>query len=220
MVRMTKEPSSLPSRVASDSDVATCLVPDPLGILREEHALQNELCDILECIADGLPHQFDPELAKVSISMLETGLPNHMRLEEEALFPLLRQRLPSDHSLLSALSCLSQEHNRDGAMMHEITEGLREAVERGKPPNPEVFGYMLRGFFESQRRHIAWEDTIVLPAARDALTAVDIAQLQHWIMKSNHPRCCFQSIMKLRQARQGTDICADCPGSSARRGDA
>lgn len=214
---MSKTTSSPASQPAPQSDAVSCLIPDPLGILREEHALQYELCDLLEAIADSLPHQFDQRLATVAISMLETGLPRHMRLEDEALFPLLQLRLATDHALQSALSCLSQEHDRDGAMMHEITDGLREAGRRGKPSNPEMLGYMLRGFFESQRRHIAWEDTIVLPAAREALTAADFAHLQDWIMKSEHPRCCNQSIFNLRQARRGTGICDDCPGSSKRQ---
>lgn len=211
--RMSQPPSSPPHRVPSDKDVATCLVPDPLGILREEHALQNELCDLLEAIADRLPHQFDTSLALVSISMLENGLPSHMRLEEEALFPLLRQRAAHDHPLHSALDCLEHEHDRDGSTLLEITDALRDAIKASTPANPDMLGYMLRGFFESQRRHIAWENTVVLPAAREMLTASDLAQLQDWVMKSDHPRCCRQSIVALRQARQGMDVCSDCPGS-------
>lgn len=213
---MPEKKKSPPLGSTSENDSVTCTVPDPLGILCEEHALQNELCDLLEAIADGLPHRFDPQLALVSISMLETGLPSHMRLEEEALFPLLQKRAASDHSLQSALLCLAQEHDRDGATLLEITEGLREAVSQGRPSNPDMLGYMLRGFFESQRRHIAWEDTIVLPAAREVLTAADLAHMQDWIMTSDHPRCCRQSIVDLRKARRGTDVCVDCLGSGTR----
>lgn len=204
----TQLPEPVPGANAS-----TCQLPDPLGILREEHALQNELCDLLEAIADGLPHQFDQALALVSVSILETGMPGHMRLEEEALFPLLRRRVPESHSLQSALECLEHEHDRDGASLIEIVDALRSAMESGSVANPDMLGYMLRGFFDSQRRHIAWEEAVVLPAARDVLTAQDLGELQDWVMASGHPRCCHQSIVALRQAREGSEVCKACPSA-------
>lgn len=190
----------------------TCQAPDPLGILREEHALQNELCDLLEAIADGLPHVFDAALAHVSISILETGMPSHMRLEEEALFPLLRRRLPEKHALHSALDCLEHEHDRDGAALVEIVDALRSAITDGRVANPDMLGYMLRGFFEGQRRHIAWEEAVVLPAATDILDQNDLRELQDWVMRSGHPRCSKQSVVALRQAREGSTLCSGCPG--------
>lgn len=195
-------------------DASTCQEPDPIGLLREEHALQNELCNLLETLADGLPHQFDRALAQVSISILETGMPSHMRLEEEALFPLLRQRVPDSHPMHSALSCLEHEHDRDGAAVVEIADALRSAISLGRVANPDMLGYMLRGFFDSQRRHIAWEEAVVLPTARDVLTAADLRAIQAWIMASDHPRCSRQSIVALRAARAGSSLCATCQSAS------
>lgn len=197
--------------------VSTCQMPDPLRILREEHALQNELCDLLEAIADGLPHQFDRSLAQVSVSLLETGMPGHMRLEEEALFPMLRRRIPIDHQLHSALACLEHEHDRDGAALVEIIDGLRSAIDAGSVTNPDMLGYMLRGFFDSQRRHIAWEEAVVLPAAETILSPEDLGVLQDWVMRSGHPRCCNQSVIALRQARAGSSVCSSCPSSKPAR---
>jgi hemerythrin-like domain-containing protein len=188
----------------------TCQTPDPLRILREEHALHNELCDLLEAIADGLPHQFDRALALVSVSILEAGLPSHMRLEEEALFPLLRRHVAESDPLHSALSCLEDEHERDSAALVELAEALRAAIDGGTISNPEMLGYMLRGFFDSQRRHIAWEEAVVLPAAEAILTAEDLKSLQDWVMASDHPRCCQQSVVALRTARAGAVLCTTC----------
>ena len=197
----------------SAQDAATCQAPDPIAILREEHALQNELCDLLEAIADGLPHQFDRSLADVSVSILETGMPSHMRLEEEALFPLLRRRISATHALHSALECLEHEHDRDGAALVEIIDALRSAITDGRVSNPDMLGYMLRGFFDGQRRHIAWEEAVVLPVAREVLTPDDLRELQDWVMRSGHPRCSKQSTLALRKAREGAHLCRDCPGA-------
>lgn len=198
---------------ATEASAHTCQLPDPLRIVREEHALQNELCDLLEAIANDLPYRFDRALAEVSVSILETSLPGHMRLEEEALFPLLRARVTDDHPLQPALNCLGDEHNRDGAILVEIIDGLRSAIASGGSKNPEMLGYMLRGFFDSQRRHIAWEDQVILPTAATILTIDDLKSLQDWVMRSGHPRCCQQSIVAIRNARDGAGVCATCTHS-------
>lgn len=184
--------------------------PNPLSILREEHRLQNELCDLLEAIADGLPHQFDSSLALASVSVLEVGMPRHIRFEEEALFPLLRRRVSEDNSLHSALECLESEHDRDGAALVEIVDGLRTAIRDGEVRNADMLGYMLRGFFESQRRHIAWEEAVLLPAAENMLTPDDLQEMENWIIRHAHPRCAKQSILALKGARKG----AGEPGSN------
>lgn len=189
---------------------ASCPKPDPLRILREEHALQNELCDLLEAIADGLPKRFDDALALVSVSLLESGLPSHMRLEEEALFPLLRRRVSGDHPLHMALVCLESEHDRDGAILVEIIDGLKTAIADGEVRNADMLGYMLRGFFESQRRHIAWEEAVLLPVAETVLTVDDLREMQDWVMRSGHPRCPQQSVIALRRARDGLSLCQTC----------
>ena len=44
--------------------------------------------------------------------------------------------------------------------------------------NPNMVGYMLRSFFESYRRHIHWENAVVLPLARSRLTEEDVEELE------------------------------------------
>jgi hypothetical protein len=44
--------------------------------------------------------------------------------------------------------------------------------------NPDMVGYMLRGFFERYRRHVHWENTLVMPLARLRLTPEDLDALQ------------------------------------------
>jgi hemerythrin-like domain-containing protein len=195
---------------------APCRTPDPIGLIAEEHALQRELCDLLEALADGLPHNFDKALAVIAVSILEGSVPRHMRLEEEALFPLLRERLADDDPLHAAMACLEDEHDRDGAMLVELTDALRMATSEGVIVNPDMLGYMLRGYFEGQRRHIAWEDRVVIPAARAVLSPADLGKIQAWIMASDHPRCSHQSVLAIRNARSTTSaVCDHCPSGTA-----
>ncbi|MBS0239903.1 MAG: hemerythrin domain-containing protein [Proteobacteria bacterium] len=194
-------------------DAGHCATPHPLEIIEEEHALQLELCDLLESIADDLPAKFDTAFAVIAISILKGSVKSHTKFEEDALFPLLRERLSPNDTVVQALACLSQEHERDEDIADELVEALKDALQSRVPQNPETLGYILRGYFESQRRHIAWEDSVVLPAARQALTVEDLARLQEWIMMSDHPRCIRIPLLKLRARRSPSSICKKCPSS-------
>jgi hemerythrin-like domain-containing protein len=197
-------------------DAGLCSTPHPLEIIAEEHALQLELCELLESIADSLPGKFEPALAVIAISILKGSVKAHTKFEEDALFPLLKERLSPDDAVVQALVCLSQEHERDEDIADELVEALKDALKSGAPENPETLGYILRGYFESQRRHIAWEDSVVLPAARKSLTIEDLALLQEWIMTSEHPRCIRVPLLTIRTGKSAPTICVECPSSLGR----
>lgn len=147
---------------------------NPIEIIAKEHAFQLELNKSLEFIADGLPDQVDRRLVNEVVSILSNGLTAHFDLEEQVLFPLLRRRAGGETALIAALDQLEAEHARDEDVSGEIVDELRVLTERGQPRNAEMLGYMLRGYFEGQRRHIEWENAVVLPAARRLLDAEDL----------------------------------------------
>lgn len=150
---------------------------DPLDRLFAEHARQLELCDALEHIADGLPNRFERKLLREVINVLAHGMTRHFGFEETVLFPLLRRRASSDAPLLAALDQLEIEHERDGGLCSELADELRLFLLKEQPRNAEMLGYMLRGYFESQRRHIEWENSVILPSAQRLLTAQDRIEL-------------------------------------------
>ena len=150
---------------------------DPLKRIMREHALQLGLCDALELIADGLPDSVDRRLVREVTGILEHGLRQHFKAEEEVLFPLLRRRGTADQALLAALDQLEKEHTRDEDVCAELLEELHDLAARGRARNADMLGYMLRGFFEGQRRHIAWENSVVIPAARRLLGEADLDEL-------------------------------------------
>jgi hemerythrin-like domain-containing protein len=154
------------------------LARNPLDMIASAHALQVQMCDAMERIADGLPDEVDRRLCAQVASCLEFDLPLHHHDEEHALFPLLRQRgLPED-GLETILERLAAEHSSDNDFASEIAEALETLGQGGRPSNPEMLGYMLRGFFERYRRHVHWENTLVMPLARLRLTPDDLDALQ------------------------------------------
>jgi len=116
-------------------------------------------------------------LTQSVIDSLQFEMPLHHRDEELGLFPLIEKRaLPVDN-IHDILARLALEHATDESFAAELLESLEGLSEGRKLGNPEMVGYMLRSFFESYRRHIIWENTIVIPLARARLTIEDLTQL-------------------------------------------
>lgn len=159
---------------------------NPLDVIAHDHEVQVGICDALEHIADGLPDDVDRRLCGQVVSFLRYELPLHHLDEEEGLFPLLRQSAVTgeDMAVTGILSQLVTEHGKDESAADDFVD-LLDALGRGeRPANPDLLGYMLRGFFESYRRHVLWENSFIIPAARrllseDSLKSLSDAMARH-----------------------------------------
>ena len=150
---------------------------NPLDVIAHDHEVQVQLCDAMEHIADGLPDDVDRRLCARVAACLQYDLPLHHQDEESGLFPLLRSRaLPTD-GIDEILDRLTDEHVTDTDYASEISEALETLGQGGKVANAEMVGYMLRGFFERYRRHVHWENALVMPLARLRLTPKDLEAL-------------------------------------------
>lgn len=157
---------------------------NPLDVIAHEHKWQEKLCDALERIADDLPDNVDRMLVAAILPMLRNDFAIHIRDEEQGLFPLLCKRCGPDDNFDEIASTLSIEHAADKGFADEILDQLEELNSGARPHNPDMLGYMLRGFFETQRRHLAWEDAVVLPLARQRLIDSDLQELSR-VMLAN-----------------------------------
>ncbi len=150
---------------------------NPIDDIERAHGRQARLCDELEQIADTLPDQVDPALCDTVTQILLTELPLHRRDEEQALFPLLEKRALPEDNVESHLSQLCVEHATDEGVAAELLELLPSLTDGERLHEPNMFGYMLRSFFECYRRHLIWEQNLILPLARKRLGRVDLVTL-------------------------------------------
>lgn len=150
---------------------------DPVDALHQAHEKMENLCDLLEEIADGLPDNVEQDALRDACARLRNDLPLHHRDEEDGLFPLLLGRMNEDHVFFDVFGDLSREHAFDEGYAEEITVTLELLSHDRGAPNSETLGYMLRGFFEGYRRHIRWEKTVLLPLARQLLDQSDLREL-------------------------------------------
>ena len=121
---------------------------NPLDMIASAHAVQVQMCDAMERIADGLPDEVDRRLCAQVASCLQFDLPLHHHDEETALFPLLKMRARPEDGLDQILERLASEHDSDTDFASEIAEALETLAQGGRPSNPEMLGYMLRGSLE------------------------------------------------------------------------
>lgn len=145
----------------------------PLGIetrlgpeLEAHIRAQENLCARLEALADGLPDKIDRQICLHLARQIGAVVKKAHRFEEGLLFPLLRGRAIGDESLAQTLTRLQYEHFEDEAYADELAEALTGFVTGSGRPNAETLGYMLRGFFEAMRRHLAFEREHLLPLLR------------------------------------------------------
>jgi len=133
-----------------------------LDWLKKAHDAQLTLCEALEEIADSLPANINRQKCIYAAKSLVPLVNGIHRYEEEALFPLLERLQAGDRQLADAIARLKFEHVEDECFAEELTDTLTRLGSGDRSVNAEAAGYMLRGFFESIRRHIAFEQQFVL----------------------------------------------------------
>lgn len=161
---------------------------NPLDVIERQHVGQESLCDALEEIADSLPGKIDAALMAKAVAGLSNDLPLLNRDMNDGLFPLLHDRCAPEDGIDEILQRLQMEKTTDLSFATEIIEAFG-AMAGGAPiRNPNTLGYMLRGFFESYRRHLHWEKTVVLPIARKRLSEGAMRELSDR-MRAHRSEC-------------------------------
>lgn len=127
-----------------------------LSVMLASHDEQLALCRELEDIADSLPASVNRQKCIYAAQALALLVKNSHDYEERIFFPWLERQGQAGGSLEAILSRLKFEHCEDECYAEELADVLLR-LGRGDQVNMEATGYMLRGFFEARRRHIAFE---------------------------------------------------------------
>jgi hypothetical protein len=127
---------------------------------------QLALCRELEEIADSLPASINRQKCIYAAKALGPLIKGIHHYEETVLFPQLQSSPDATEALGPTLERLKFEHCEDECFAEELTDALLK-LGAGEPVNMEAVGYMLRGFFEGTRRHIAFEREHLLQGVSD-----------------------------------------------------
>jgi hypothetical protein len=135
----------------------------PSAVMRRAYEEKLKLCDALEQIADALPN-VDRLKCLGTANAIVPLLRNIHQYEETIIFPAYEAATGGSIANLASIRRLRAEHVEDECFAGEVTEILLAIGHGEAVGNAEAVGFMLRGFFESMRRHIAFEREHVLPA--------------------------------------------------------
>ena len=149
----------------------------PLDFILSEHYRQRLLCEGLAKLTENMELAPVAALAAELKGFLDRDLRLHLEDEEQDLFPLLWQRAQPEDNVKDILDLLSEEHGLDEDLVDFLLEDLAVLASGAQLANPIRFLVNVREFAETQRRHLAWENALLLPVARRRLTQVDLAGL-------------------------------------------
>lgn len=127
------------------------------------HDIQLVLCEELEWLADHLPSNADRQRClRLARAICPLVVSSH-QVEEALLFNVLERLGDRVPDLPSTIERLRYEHYADLCFAEEIRDTLLAIGRDEEGVSADAAGYMLRGFFESVRRHIAFEREILVP---------------------------------------------------------
>lgn len=144
-------------------------VGELLELFAAHHAGQLRLCDELEAIADSLPDNAGPRECLGAARTIKKLVRDAHEFEEIRLWPALRGLRPQDDELEACIERLRLEHREDESYGEEVAAALTDWGMCAGNRNAEATGYLLRGFFEGMRRHIASERERIVPVLAKAL---------------------------------------------------
>lgn len=149
---------------------ATNQKTDPIDLnsiissLQVFHNQQAILCDQLESLADGLPDHFDIQEALIVARQIMPVICDAHQFEETMLFNLI----DDDKATSQSLERLRFEHWEDEASGEDLADALlsyaKSTNSERQDNSTDKLAYMLRGFFDNLRRHIAFEAEYIIPA--------------------------------------------------------
>ncbi|MFT3728134.1 MAG: hemerythrin domain-containing protein [Terricaulis sp.] len=152
------------------------LSADPLDFLLFEHEKHREMCVALDALAEA--DAFNDQLVLQLAEFIRVDLTFHVTDEEDVLFPLLQQCCEPSDDIERALARLHGEHQADLDLSARVRVYLLQAVEESRAPS-QIPGAReaLHAFAQSQRRHMMFENAILIPLARRRFSPQDIEAL-------------------------------------------
>ncbi len=152
------------------------LLSAPIDFLIAEHYRLRDVLALLDRLVHGKVRRWD-ETAGAILAYLRRDLVWHVEDEERDLFPALLRRAKRTDSIEAAFKVLSAEHQGDELLADAVEEGLAHAIKDKAARFDSTFVSAARSFAENQRRHLAWENVLILPLARKRLSATDQRRL-------------------------------------------
>lgn len=157
--------------------ISAKLFHQPLEFLLVEHYRQRIICNTLETSPFDPRNALSKDEMKAIVDNLSVDFPLHLDDEELSLFPLLQKRcLPADN-IAEILDQLIKEHEVDRPLVARVIDFLNAALADDEIVDFSPYRESTAAMTEAHRRHLSWENSVVLPLAKRRLEPADLADL-------------------------------------------
>ena len=153
------------------------LLREPVEFLFADHYRQRVVCDLLERLVLASADTGAADSALRISRYLNQELPLHMADERLDLLPVLAARVGAEDSAGVMSSRVTNGHRDDGALADRVLAALDAIIEGRRQTDPTGFMLAVASFVESLRRHIFYENGVVLPLARQMLSETDLSAI-------------------------------------------
>lgn len=156
------------------------LLSRPLDYLLAEHMRLRAVCSLLRYAGEVC--QLDAGCAKAIARFITSALPLHRDDEEKNLFPALLKSARAGDELAETITRLEADHRQMKAVQMDIVDALTAEPDSAVVSLSPSAARTLRDFAETERRHVAVENGIVLAIARARITAKGLAEIADAMM--------------------------------------
>lgn len=154
------------------------LLRDPLEFILADHYRQRAVLTLLDTLSRArASSDVRRRVAREVLAFLSSDLAHHVEDEQRDLFPLLRRRLTPDSPLVGVIDQLQAEHESDAQAIGALTTMLADIAAHPAAETGLRFRIAAAAFVHAQRRHLAWENGVVMPMLRAHLTVGDLREL-------------------------------------------
>ena len=137
----------------------------------------------------------DSRLCDSVLRRLENDLPLY-HLDEELLFGVLCTQHQDDLILSQCAALATAEHRANEAYIFELSEPLKDIRSGGTLHSINAVGYMLRCCFDGLRRHLDWEDVVLLNGRARTLSGSSIKTLEVGLARNRRSRTRHLSLLE------------------------
>lgn len=162
-----------PASRVRDTEFST----DPVEWIVDDHFRQQTLCHILERIARNPRHSGTAKGPQELHDYLANELPLHMADEEDDILPVLGMRCQVGDRFGEISVALRENHAAERTLSATVSPELRRLMEGEPLANPVQFFGMAMRLSGMIRRHVVWENAVLIPLIRKRLKNPDLPYL-------------------------------------------
>lgn len=153
--------------------------------LKRDHANFEQLLRVLEKELEVFDRAERPDYDVIQsiVRYFESYSARFHHPKEDLVFVKLKQR---DAQAAAVVGELEAEHEDIAAEFRRFAEAVQNVLMEAEMTR-EAFDHAVRGFIDHERRHIGKEEVLFFPAAREALTPEDWAELDAALTADKDP---------------------------------